>query len=532
VLRKNHTPFIHMSSRSKDSLYELIQSLTKSEKRYFKLLSSRHTIGEENNYIILFDYIDKQTTYDEKALFKNFQGEAFINKFSITKKRLYDHILHALTNFHNGHHVEAQIYGMIHSADILFEKSLYDQARKTLRSAEKLAVKHQLTNAIVEIRKKGKKLLEKNNYFDLDNEELLAIQSIDQEFHLQSRYEDELWVYKSMIFQRLSRQGVARTEQNKVIYSQYFEEFLTLTKPKKSTFEAAYLENHIRSAYYFAVHDLLESYLALKQNRLLFKENAIQIEDHPDRYFSILTNLIYTADKLGDYDSSILFLEELRQLHEGINKDAEQDLKVKLFATLASIELTFYTKRGDFDIIKSRLPQMEKEIENQLDKITTLRKAFLYFKISTVQLAFGEPNTALKNIRKLLNDTQLDKKEDIVAFAHFMEIFIQIELGNLSTLPYLVKGTQRFLKSRNRLYPFEQELLSFASKFTSVKNPFDAEERWQDLYKSLKSYENESSLQLIMEYFDFTAWAQSKIDKHNFIDIIRGKFSATMSPAA
>ena len=74
-----------MSTKVKESLFELIRSLTKSEKRYFKLLASRHTIGDENNYVRLFDAIDRQEEYDEESLFKEFKGEAMLNKFSITK---------------------------------------------------------------------------------------------------------------------------------------------------------------------------------------------------------------------------------------------------------------------------------------------------------------------------------------------------------------------------------------------------------------------------------------------------------------
>ena len=71
-----------MSKKVKESLHELIKALTKSEKRYFKLMSSRHTSGLENNYVILFDFIEKQNEYDENQIFKFFKGEAFLNKFS------------------------------------------------------------------------------------------------------------------------------------------------------------------------------------------------------------------------------------------------------------------------------------------------------------------------------------------------------------------------------------------------------------------------------------------------------------------
>ena len=39
----------------KEALFDLIKSMTMSEKRYFKIYSSKHTIGEKNEYIRLFD---------------------------------------------------------------------------------------------------------------------------------------------------------------------------------------------------------------------------------------------------------------------------------------------------------------------------------------------------------------------------------------------------------------------------------------------------------------------------------------------
>ena len=72
-----------MSNKASNHLHELIHSLNKSEKRYFKVFSSRHTIGEENAYIKLFDYLDKMDEYDEEVVFCHFKGQAFLNKFSI-----------------------------------------------------------------------------------------------------------------------------------------------------------------------------------------------------------------------------------------------------------------------------------------------------------------------------------------------------------------------------------------------------------------------------------------------------------------
>jgi hypothetical protein len=108
-----------MSTKIRDSLHELIGSLTKTEKRYFKLHVTRHSGNDESNMILLFDFIAKQEQYDEAALFHHFKGKAFLNQFSTVKKRLYDHIMEALHLFHANASLEAQLSQMLHQATIL-----------------------------------------------------------------------------------------------------------------------------------------------------------------------------------------------------------------------------------------------------------------------------------------------------------------------------------------------------------------------------------------------------------------------------
>jgi len=208
-----------MSTKVKESLFELIRSLSKSEKRYFKLLSSRHTIGDENNYVRLFDYIEKQTVYNEELLFKEFAGEPFLHRFSITKKRLYDHILSALDAFHSASSSDAQIFKLLHSADILYTKSLYDQCGRILRSAEKLAEKQEKFILLAEIRKKQKKLIENNGYFESSIDELEEVRSKDEMILQEIARNNSLWQIKSHLFFHLSRKGKARSEEEYAVYS-------------------------------------------------------------------------------------------------------------------------------------------------------------------------------------------------------------------------------------------------------------------------------------------------------------------------
>lgn len=54
LLSINTTAMKDKETFVKDDLFELIQSLTKTEKRYFKIYASRHIIGEEKKIYLTF----------------------------------------------------------------------------------------------------------------------------------------------------------------------------------------------------------------------------------------------------------------------------------------------------------------------------------------------------------------------------------------------------------------------------------------------------------------------------------------------
>src|SRR3990172_9944564 len=121
-----------MSNKASDQLHKLIHSLSKSEKRHFKLFSSRHTSAEDNKYVRLFDLIEEQKEFDEELLYKKLKEDPILNNFSIAKNRLYESVLRSLDVFHAQSSIDAQLKRDLHCAEILYKKTLYDQAAKIL----------------------------------------------------------------------------------------------------------------------------------------------------------------------------------------------------------------------------------------------------------------------------------------------------------------------------------------------------------------------------------------------------------------
>ena len=80
-----------MSKQNKENLFLLIKSLSKSEKRQFKLFVGRVKSNKDSKFIKLFNLLDKSSKYNDlEILKKNFVTK---QQLSNLKAHLYNQIL-------------------------------------------------------------------------------------------------------------------------------------------------------------------------------------------------------------------------------------------------------------------------------------------------------------------------------------------------------------------------------------------------------------------------------------------------------
>ena len=107
--------------KKNEELFFLIKSLSKSEKRYFKV-SIPHT--ENAEYLQLFDAIDRQKTFDEEAIKSQFMDKAFVNQLTTIKNYLKNKIFQSLRSFHSKLSVNTELLDIIRNVEILYHKGL------------------------------------------------------------------------------------------------------------------------------------------------------------------------------------------------------------------------------------------------------------------------------------------------------------------------------------------------------------------------------------------------------------------------
>ena len=109
-------------------LYYLIKSLSKSEKRHFRLYNK----GDSNNYLLLFDAIEKQSHYDGIKIKETFKKKDFIKQLHVTKNYLNNQILKSLKSYHSKISKSAELKELIRDIEILLKKDILENLSAAL----------------------------------------------------------------------------------------------------------------------------------------------------------------------------------------------------------------------------------------------------------------------------------------------------------------------------------------------------------------------------------------------------------------
>ena len=109
-----------MTKSSKDNLFVLVKSLTKSEKRQFKLYVGRLGVNDDSKFLLLFNILQKLKTYDESLILK----AGFVKKQQLSnlKAHLYKQILISLRLNPSHQNLRIQLREQLDFATILYHK--------------------------------------------------------------------------------------------------------------------------------------------------------------------------------------------------------------------------------------------------------------------------------------------------------------------------------------------------------------------------------------------------------------------------
>ncbi|MES2766307.1 MAG: hypothetical protein V4642_10580 [Bacteroidota bacterium] len=500
--------------KTTSDLFQLIKSLTKSEKRHFTIFASKHVIGEQNNYLRLFKAIDAQEKYDEEALRKQFSGETFLKQLPVTKNYLHGLILKSMRVYRSGATIEIRLQEMLQDIEFLYEKGMEHQCKKAIFKAKELAGEYQKYRVLLILIEWQRKTLVAASTDDdeidaLYEEEKIVMQCLEN-LH-------EYNVLSSQIFRAHHRHGNPRTAED-------FKKMLELSQHPLLREESTALSEEARVRFYNIRAALArargdsQAYYENSRNMIaLIEKNPAHRTEEINRYVNMLHNFIDACCGVGNFDELYATLDKLRSL------PAENpNLEARIFSTVATMETSLLHRIGRMDGAAELLEQVKSNLVRLEDKISPGEAVILKFNMSLAHFILGNFRDALYWTNEVVNSDEIRVRRDMYCMGKLFCLIIHFELGNLDYLEYSVKSTYRFLSQRNQLFEFENITLDFIRRLPRITNKFLLSESFRELREQLLKISRDNPLeQTALNTFEILPWLDSKIENVPLAEIIK-----------
>lgn len=499
-------------------LHDLIKSLSKSEKRFFKLHSSLQS--GDKNYLRIFDAIDKQKVYDEEALKKLFAKETFIKHLPSEKNHLYKLILKALRAYHSESSVSGVLKQEIKNIEILYQKALYVECNKLLHRAKKIAKDNERFYYWFELLNWEKMLLEEAYESGEFTKDLDALIEEERDVIEKLRNLAAYHILYSKINYVFRSGGYVRTDEEHAMVEEISEHPLIKGKNTALSRRAATICFYTQGFCQWAKRDWrtsLEKFLRVKQ---ILDENPLIKADLPKRYIKALHYIINAQIELLDLKNAKANIKYMRELPDTQGFQG-QNISAQVFVASFLSELRLLDRAGEHEKAMALSDTILAGMEQLGDRLHKEHELEFYYTLACVHFGGGEMNKALFWLNKVLNDNEPTLRQDIFTYARLFNLVIHYELGNFDLLEYIVRSTQRFLSKRHRADQMETILMDHIKKLARTTDPSAKRELFKSMRDQFRPFLKDPNESLVLKYFDVSAWVTAHVEDVPFSEVVR-----------
>ncbi len=508
-----------MANHQKDSLFVLIKSLSKSEKRQFKIFASRLETSSNTKFLELFTILDKSEVYDEKIILKS--GTIKKIQLSNLKSYLYKQILVSIRLNIPSQNIRYQLREQIDFATILYNKGLYKQSLKILDKTKLQAIENDEKYIAYEI---------------VEFEKLIESQYITRS--IQGRA-DELVVqakelnYKNTISSKLSnlslqlygimlKTGYVKSDEEYQYIDDYFNKHTARLNETKFGFREKYWYYNAYLWRSFLVQDFLSCYKYSHKWVTLFYDNKNMIYLNPVFFLKGNHYLLESLFMLKYKTNFKKYLELLEETIHDPQFPVNDNITSLSFLYLYNNKLNYHILEGTFTESEYLIPEILNKIKLHSEHLDEHHEMLFYYKIASIYFGTEKYTESIFYLEKIINNKNLYVREDLACFARLLCLIAHYETGKDFNLESQLKSTYTFLIKMNDLHEVQKEIIRFLKKLNSIypsdikKEFIRMKERFIELEKN--KYEKRAFL-----YLDIISWLESKIENRKISDIIKEK---------
>lgn len=515
-----------MSKVKNDPLFVLIKSLSKAEKRHFRLDHFSDKKGKHPLFIRLFDVLDSTTKYEEAFILSRIP-DLKKQQLSNLKAHLYDHLLMSLRTLDRQKDIRIYIRQQVDYAQILYNKGLYRQSLKFLAKAKTLALTHQEIELQMQVLE-FEKIIEarhitrsiENRADKLTGESIICIQHLTSLSHLSNLALRLYGMYLKM--------GHVRNENEALILRSFFENNLPTRRAGwpaigEMTFYEKVNLYQAHSWYAYILQDFLLFYRYTQKWVDLFDTYPSQKETDPPLYLKALNNLLTAHFFNRNYDKFCSDLHTLETFWHQNEKRFNENTRALAFVHTYTAKLNKHFLEGTFSKGLTIVPELLEQLEKHRIQMDQHRILVFYYKIACLYFGSGDNSTAIHFLNKIINLKIGNLRSDIQCFARILHLIAHYELKNYDLTEYLLPSVYHFLEKNKDLSAVVEEILKFLKKFNHV-GLRGLRQAFIELKERLEIIAQNPYERRFFLYLDVRSWLESKINRRPVQDVIREKF--------
>lgn len=486
--------------------YDLIKSLSMSEKRNFKIFSSRHVIGEINKSNILFDVLDKIEIYDEVEITNQLRKNKFDLKYlKADQNYLYNLVLRSLKQFHESKSANLQVKSALCEIEILFDKGVFRQCHKEIIKAKEIAWKSELFDLLLNILFWERKLsLFYTEGMKTEVEIVLEMEVVNEKINSYLSY-TQLYSYCLVLMRKMVNL------RNKTIISDFenrLDSPLIKNFNSKLPIICQIRYYQIFALWYFIKADRKNE---LIQNRKLIKlidKSIFYKEEYPLDYVNTYSRILSIVKDVEpkEFDTE---LKKMRSFSPAIESISYKRAQAQIFSNSFTMQLSFLIANKKYKLAYELIDDLQTGLKDYSKILSPSTIITFRYIIAYLYFANAEYKQAKKAVNSVLNDFEESTRPEIFNFAKILNILIHYELKDFSVIKSLHNSAVYYFKKQNNPYKTEnlflnyfgnpkRYILTIKTSLLELKNEFE----------EIKSDKSESN---VFKYFEFIDWIDSKL---------------------
>jgi len=492
---------------STDSLHELVHSLDRNEKRYYRMYCSRHAIGGENEYAVLFDLILGQTEYDEESLRQQMLQMGSRQGLVKGKHYLKRTILKAMASYHAENSSDNRLYELLQQAIFLYRKGMNAESLRLLRKAETLAQELEKHPVRLEVCRWIRNVQLRQSDFDG------VVRTIEQQQRCVAEMmgDGEVMMAAFTMYAEIARLGTELPEDVIGRLEALWSDPRLTDIDSMGTFYSRYYALSVRSMYCRATGDSRGRLACLTEIVSQIERHGLILKEWPEGHVKALGNLANAQLDCLEMESHTETLGRMSALMQERHIRSDKGLNAHLATDLFNHELLHHLLLGDCEKAAEMVDThgaMCAEISR--DALPSLRM-LMHYDVAYTLFLNGRHRAALRWLAGVYTEGRPDLRTDMHRLAELLRLLLHFELGNMEGFVSSQSSLKRQTMRTGQFLPLERyglklvKVLNDDVKGTAITN------RQRLLLSKLEAMDSDAAEGVLLQDLDLRSWFESKV---------------------